>query len=176
VYNLPETARNFRNGEDSLTYTQNTTITPNLINDFRILFGKEYQPIRSVRSAPKVVLDAFTSRGAQADRLQTDYRTAFHDTLAWSHGRHIIKNRFDSPDISRRGLEDPTNFQGTYTFSSLQDYLANRPFSFVQQAGQDKVIFWEKVLAGFVLDDIRLRPNLTGSAPLLLALQDSPRP
>jgi outer membrane receptor protein involved in Fe transport len=75
----------------------------------------------------------------------------------------MIKTGLDSPDISRRGLEDHTNFQGTYTFSSLQDYLANRPYSFVQQAGQDKVIFWEKVLAGFVLDDIRLRPNLTVS-------------
>jgi hypothetical protein len=161
---LPETARNFRNREDTLTYTQSTTITPKLINDFRILFGKEYQPIRSVQSAPKiVVLDAFTSGGAQADRLQTEYHTAFHDTLGWSHGKHTIKAGIDSPDISRRGLEDHTNFQGTYTFASLQDYQSNRFLSFVQQAGQDKVIFWEKVLAGFFLDDIRLRPNLTVS-------------
>src|SRR5262245_25623134 len=79
----------------------------------------------------------------------------------WSHGRHTIKAGIDSPDISTRGLEDHTNFQGTYTFASLQDYQTNHFFSFVQQAGQDKVIFWEKVLAGFFLDDIRVRPNLT---------------
>ena len=41
--------------------------------------------------------------------------------------------------------------------------MDNRPFSFVQQAGQGKVIFWEKVISGFFLDDIRLRPNLTVS-------------
>ncbi|HLH29850.1 MAG TPA: hypothetical protein VKY31_01520, partial [Terriglobia bacterium] len=52
---------------------------------------------------------------------------------------------------------------GTFTFSSLQDYQNNNPFSFVQQAGQNKVIFWEKVIAGFFLDDIRVRPNLTVS-------------
>src|SRR5262249_40693642 len=143
--NLPETARNFRNREDTFTFTQSTTITPKLINDFRILFGKEYQPIRSVQSAPKiVVLDAFTTGGAQADRLQTEYHTAFHDTLAWSHGRHTIKMGIDSPDISRRGLEDHTNFEGTYTFASFQDYQSNHFLSFVQQAGHDKVIFWEK--------------------------------
>ena len=107
------------------------------------------------------MLDAFTGGGAQADRLQTEYHTVFHDTLAWSHGKHTIKTGIDAPDISRRGLEDQTNFLGTYTFSSLQDYLANRPFSIIQQAGNGKVIFWEKVLAGFFLDDIRLRPNLT---------------
>ena len=160
--NLPETARNFRNREDSFTYTQTTTFSPKLINDFRILFGKEFQPIRSVLSAPKiVVLDAFTSGGAQADRLQTEYHTTFHDAVSWVHGRQTIKAGIDVPDISRRGLEEQINFKGTFTFSTLQDYLDNRPFSFVQQAGQDKVIFWDKVISGFFLDDIRVRPNFT---------------
>jgi hypothetical protein len=161
---LPSAATNFRNREDSFTYSQTTTFTPKLINDFRILFGKEYQPIRSVQAGPKiVVLDAFTEGGAQADRLQTEYHTTFHDALLWSLGKHTLRMGVDVPDISRRGLEDHTNFQGTFTFSSLQDYLNNNPFSFVQQAGQGKVIFWEKAFAGFFLDDIRVRPNLTVS-------------
>jgi len=159
---LPEAARNFRNREDTITYTQTTTFTPKLLNDFRILFGKEYQPTRSIQSGPKiVVLDAFTRGGAQADRLQTEYHTVFHDVMSWSHGRHTLRMGLDVPDLSRRGLEDHTNFQGTFTFSSLQDYLQGRPFSFIQQAGQDKVIFWEKVVSGFILDDIRVRPNFT---------------
>jgi Carboxypeptidase regulatory-like domain len=162
--NLPEVATNFRNREDTFTYTQTTTFTPKLINEFRILFGKEYQPIRSVHRGPKiVVLDAFTGGGAQADRLQTEYHTTLHDALAWSHGKHTFRTGVDVPDISRRGLEDSTNFQGTFNFSSLDDYRQNHPFSFIQQAGQGKVIFWEKVVAGFFLDDIKVRPNLTVS-------------
>src|SRR2546423_1164319 len=102
-----------------------------------------------------------TDGGAQADRLQTEYHTTFHDALSWSEGRHTLRMGIDAPDISRRGLVDATNFQGTFTFSSLQDYMNERPFSFIQQAGQGKVIFWEKVLSGFILDDIRLRLNLT---------------
>ena len=161
---LPEAATNFRNREDTFTYTQTTTFTPKLINEFRILFGKEYQPVRSLQTAPRiVVLEAFTAGGAQAERLQTEYHTTFHETLSWSQGKHTVRVGVDVPDISRRGLEDATNFQGTFSFSSLQDYLDSRPFSFVQQAGQGKVIFWEKALAGFILDDIRLRPNLTVS-------------
>lgn len=161
---LAEAATNFRNREDSFTYTQNTTFTPKMINEFRILIGKEYQPTRSLQAVPKiVVLDAFTAGGAQSDRLQTEYHTQLHDALSWSLGKHTLRMGVDVPDLSRRGLEDSTNFQGTFTFSSLQDYLAGNPFSFVQQAGENKVIFWEKALAGFFLDDIRVRPNLTVS-------------
>jgi hypothetical protein len=126
---LPSAATNFRNREDSFTVSQTTTFTPKLINGFRILFGKEYQPTRSVLTAPKmVVLDAFTTGGAQADRLQTEYHTTFPDALSWSQGKHTLKMGVDVPDISRRGLEDGTNFQGTFTFSSLQDYVNNNPF------------------------------------------------
>ena len=161
---LGEAGTNFRNREDTFTYTQNTAFTSKAINEFRILFGKEYQPTRSLQAAPKiVVLDSFVAGGAQADRLQTEYHTTFHDALSWSTGKHTLRMGMDVPDISRRGLEDSTNFQGTFTFSTLQDYLNNQPFSFVQQAGQGKVIFWEKVLSGFILDDIRVRPNLTVS-------------
>ncbi len=161
---LPSAATNVRNREDTFTYSHTTTFTPKLINDFRILFGKEHQLIWSVRAGPKIiVLDAFTDGGAQADRLQTEYHTAFHDAISWSHGKHTMRMGIDVPDISRRGLVDSTNFLGTFTFSSLQDYLDNDPFSFVQQAGQGKAIFWEKTIAGFFLDDIRLRPNFTVS-------------
>jgi len=139
---LAAAATNFRNREDAFTYTQTTTFTPKLINEFRILFGKEYQPTRSVHAAPKiVVLDAFTDGGAQSDRLQTEYHTTFHDALSRSEGRHTLRMGIDVPDISRRGLVDATNFQGTFTFSSLEDYMNERPFSFIQQAGRARSFF-----------------------------------
>src|SRR5262249_37700228 len=138
--------------------------SPRLINEFGILFGKEYEPWRSVLSAPRiVVLDAFTAGGSQSDRLITEYHTAFHDALSWTDRKHSFRVGTDSPDISRAGLVDQSNLQGTYTYSNLSDYLQTRPISFVQQRGEGKVIFWEKVLSGFLLDDIRLKPNLTVS-------------
>ena len=159
---LPEAGRSFRHREDAFFYNHTTTFTPKWLNEFRILFGKEYEPTRSYVAAPRiVVLDAFTGGGAQSDRLQTEYHTSFHDAVSWSKGKHNLKFGMDVPDISRRGLVDSSNLQGTFTFSSLANYLSNQPFSFVQQTGQGKVIFWEKVLSGFILDDIRVKPNLT---------------
>jgi len=52
-----------------------------------------------------------------------------------STGKHEIRTGINVPDISRRGLNDYTNFGGTFTFSTLQDYLERRPFSLIQQQG-----------------------------------------
>ena len=68
--------------------------------------------------------------------------------------------------VSRRGIENHNDFGGTYYFSSLADYAAQQPYSFQQQQGSGKVVYWQKELGGFVQDDYRLRPNLTLSLGL----------
>jgi hypothetical protein len=87
-----------------------------------------------------------------------------NEIASWSVGKHQIKAGINVPDLSRRGLNDHTNSSGIYTFSSMQDYLQNRPFSLVQQQGNGKVLFLETVVGGFFQDDFRLRPNLTIAA------------
>src|SRR5207253_2134750 len=36
-----------------------------------------------------------------------------------------------------------------------------RPYSFIQQVGNGHLVFFEKVLGGFVQDEVRLRSNLS---------------
>ena len=67
----------------------------------------------------------------------------------------------NAPDLSRRGSNDRTNFAGTFYFSSLADYLRQKPFSFIRQQGEGRLVFFEKVMGWFVQDDFRLKPNLS---------------
>ena len=67
------------------------------------------------------------------------------------------------PDISRRGMDDFTNTAGTYTFGSLAAYVAAQPSTYLVQRGQGHLVFLEKILSGFIEDNIRLRPNLSVS-------------
>ncbi len=139
-----------------------TIITPKLLNQVRVLFGNEYETWRSTTAAPKIiVLDTFTGGGAQGDRSRTEHHFTLTDIVSWSTGRHAIKAGFQIPDWSRRRFDDFTNTAGTFYFSSLDDYTASRPYSFIQQAGDGHVVFLEKVLGGFAQDEIRVRPNLT---------------
>ena len=160
-FNLPETATNFRDREDFIYFNHTGTISGKFYNFFRFMVGRDHSLTSSVDQQPKiVVLGAFTGGGAQADRLQTENHIALNEIVVWSGNKNTVRFGINVPDISRRGLDDNTNSGGTYTFSSLADYLAQRPFSLVRQSGDGHVVFVEKVLGGFVQDEFKARPNL----------------
>lgn len=159
--NLPEVATNFEDREDILYFNHRGPITGKFYNLFRFLVARQHTPTMSVNRDPKVVVQgAFTGGGAQGDRLQTENHIAFNEIVVWSGQKHTVRFGINVPDISRRGLSDYTNRLGTYSFASLEDYSAARPFSLVRQSGNGHVIFVEKVVGGFIQDEFKLRPNL----------------
>jgi len=161
-FNLAEVGATASNREHHIYYNHRAVITPKLVNEFYLRSGTHYTPTASLNPGQKmVVLDAFTAGGAQADRLSTENHAQFNEILSWSHGKHFIKIGMNAPDISRRGSNDRTNLAGTFYFSSLADYKAGRPFSFIQQRGEGHLAFVEQVMGWFVQDDFRVRPNLS---------------
>jgi hypothetical protein len=164
---LPEAGFNVGFREDQAIFNHRGVITPKLLSQFRILFGRYSAPTISLTQSPRlVVVDAFTAGGAQADALRTEAHFAFNWIVSYSRGNHTIKTGINVPDWSRRGSNDYTNRLGTYSFSSLADYQQAKPFSLVRQQGDGKVVFIEKVLGGFVQDEWQARPNLTVSTGL----------
>ena len=160
-FTLPEAGTNFEDREDIIFFNHSGLFTKKLLNQFRLLVAREHIPTTSINPGPKiVVLGAFTGGGAQADRLQTENHVILNEILVWSGAKHTLRTGLNVSDLSRRGLDDNTNTVGTYTFSTLQDYQQNHPFSLLRQSGNGHVVFLEKVLGGFVQDEFRLLPNL----------------
>jgi hypothetical protein len=164
---LPEAGVNTRNREEELYYNDSLTISPRLLNQFRVVFGRDRAPTVSVSDAPSIVVPGvFTGGGAQADMLRTENHMNLNEILSWTPSKHSIRAGINVPDISRRGMDDNTNTGGTYYFSTLQNYELRQPYSFIQQQGDGHIVFLEVVAGGFVQDDYRVRPNLTISAGL----------
>ena len=162
---LPEAGVNVQDREDELYYNDSLVISPRLVNQFRVVLGRDHAPTVSISQAPGIVVPgAFTAGGAQGDRLQTENHMNLNEIVTWTARKHTFRAGINVPDISRRGMDDHTNAGGTYYFSSLQDYELQRPYSFIQQQGDGRVVFLETVVGGFAQDDYRLRPNLTVSA------------
>jgi hypothetical protein len=162
---LPEAGINVRDREDEIYYNDSFVVTPNLLNQLRVVVGRDHAPTTSVSEAPGIVVNgAFTGGGAQGDNLHTENHMNLNEILTWTPEKHNIRAGINVPDISRRGMDDRTNLQGTYYFSTLQDYALGQPYSFIQQQGDGHIVFVEVVAGGFIQDDYRLRPNLTVSA------------
>lgn len=162
-FNLPEVAANSSGHEIHLYVTLRRILSASLVNEFTMRAGNEGSLTKSVSPgvAKVIVLDAFTGGGGQTDRRTTENHVQLNEILSWNHGKHFVRGGLNIPDISRRGFSDRSNFGGTFSFSTLADYLNNRPFLFSIIQGDGHLAFLQKDFGLFVQDNILVRPNLS---------------
>ena len=167
-FNLPEVAANSTGHEIHLYFAHRKILSSSLVSEFTMRAGNEGSLTRSTRpGVPKVVvLDAFTGGGAQADRETTENHVQLNEVLSWNHRKHFVRAGLNIPDISRRGFSDRTNFGGTFSFSTLEDYENNRPFLFSITQGDGHLAFLQKDFGLFVQDNILVRSGLSIGAGL----------
>ncbi|MFI5059592.1 MAG: carboxypeptidase regulatory-like domain-containing protein [Candidatus Acidiferrales bacterium] len=159
---LPEAGTNTEFLEHEINVSDRHVISTKWVNQLRFLVGHYNVPTSSLNENPQIVVSgAFTGGGAQADSRRTEYHFDGTDIVTYVSGKHELNFGIDVPDISRRGMDDFTNFAGTYTFASLVDFQAGRPATFFEQRGQGHLVFLEKVLSGFIEDTVRLKPNFS---------------
>jgi hypothetical protein len=159
---LPEAGYNVKNQEHEINVSYRHLFSPRLINQLRFLVGHFDRPITSINENVQIIVSgSFTGGGAQADSKRTEYHFDGTDVVSYSNGKQTVNFGIDVPDISRRGEDDFTNMAGTYTFGSLADYQAGRPSTYLLQSGHGHLVFLEKVLCGFLEDNVRLKPNLS---------------
>ncbi|GGG83696.1 TonB-dependent receptor [Edaphobacter dinghuensis] len=158
---------NAQTREDDVIFNDRIIISPTLINQLQLFFEKDYDPTRSVSPAQKIVVDgSFTGGGAQANFLQTENNLKINDIVSWSHRHHYLKFGINIPNLSRRAWEDESNSAGTFNFGSISNYELGTPYSFTQQAGVGRTVFWMNELGAFIQDQIQVRSNLQVSLGL----------
>ncbi len=164
---LAQAGVNAQAREDDVIFNDRIIVSPTLLNQLQLFFEKDYNPVRSVVSAQKVVVDgSFTGGGAQADIFNTENNLKINDIVSWSHKHHYVKFGVNIPNLSRRAWEDHSNRLGTYNFPSLAAYESDTPYSFTQQTGAGRTVFWMNEIGIFIQDQIQVRPNLQMSAGL----------
>jgi hypothetical protein len=158
-YVLPEAGQNISNLERHLTFSDKFVVTPNVLNQFQMMYEHNRDSTASNTEQPQInVQNAFVAGGAQVTRLATENNVDIRDVVTWSHESHTVSAGFAMPNLSRRALDDYSNRLGTFNFSSLQDYIAALPYSFTQQQGPTHFVYWMREVGGFVQDQIRISP------------------
>jgi len=161
-FNLPELATNGSERDNELHFTHRRIVSSQLINEFSLRFENERSSGLAASDAPRiVVLEAFSGGGSQVFRRASENNLQLNEIVSWTKGRHFIRGGLNISNLNRRGLNDRTNFGGTFTFSTLDDYVNNRPFLFSVNQGESRLVFWQKDFGFFAQDDYRIRSNFS---------------
>jgi hypothetical protein len=162
-FSLPESASLSQERDHSLLYSQRTVFSPRLLGEFQA--RGEYSSGRDWSVQPGVqrivVQDAFTSGGAQVDRNTTEAGLQLSGILSWNRERHFLRGGVSLPAIDTARYRDRSNLDGVFTFATLADYVAGRPFSFAQQLGDAGYRIGQRQLGVFLQHDIRLHARST---------------
>jgi hypothetical protein len=159
---LPSAGTDTRFLEHEINVSYLHQFSSHWLNQARFLVGHYDSKVASILPDAQIAVSGlFTAGGAQADTRRTEYHFDGTDFATYANGRHQLSFGIDVPDISRRGLDDFTNRQGTYTFESAANYSAGLPATYLVQTKNGHVTFLEKVICGFVEDNIRVKPNFS---------------
>lgn len=158
---LPQAGVNSGSREDDLFFNVFSTLAPTRLNQFQLTVEVNREPTTSVSNAPALIVrDAFVSGGAQATNLRTESGGKLNDVVTLSRGRSVIKFGVQVPNLNRRVWTDRTNQGGTFSFATLADFAAGRPYAYSIQQGVGRASFWWREYGAFVQEQIKLAPNL----------------
>ena len=111
------------------------------------------------------VLDAFNRGGAQNRSENTNRNYEFSSMYTHVAERWTLKTGVEGVYRTRSSLAE-NNFGGTFTFSSLDSFLADQPVNFRINSGDPLLEISQLETAFFVQNDFKLAPQFTLMAGL----------
>ena len=174
-FNLPERAFTAESRQHQLQFSESGYIGKRFLNTLQIEFARRSSVILPQNENPTIiVLDAF-SRGSAGNAAQNESRTfRLADNLLFGIQKHALKIG-GLLQIEKRSDLSGRNRNGTFLFSSLGDFQANKPALFTQSGGFRKSNVLQTELGIYIQDDIRLRKSFSLSIGLRYELQNNLR-
>ena len=159
-FGLPEQASS-RDGRNFYFQIKETAIlSRSLNNEVSFFFGTNSNESFPVNSGPMInVLDAFRGGGSpnSGENRNVDY--GFGDLLMYTGQNLSLKLGFDG-GYSREESVSRRIFNGSFIFSSLDDFLAGRPLQYSVNQGDPNLIVSQFEAAAFAQSDFRITPRL----------------
>jgi hypothetical protein len=170
-FNLMERAYDRSSSSDQVRASFQTILGRSALNEFRVEFNHQDSLSESAFDAPAiVVIDAFSRGGAGVASEGSNRTLEVADNFDFNVGKHAMRAGMllESGAYINR---DARNSAGTFTFSSLEAFLAGTPNTFTQRLGQLRTAFSQNQLGVYWQDDYRLNRSLAISVGVREELQ-----
>jgi hypothetical protein len=156
-FNLPERAFNNSSRNSQLRAQAQGIVGKNMLHEIRLQLYTQESEQTSLSSAPTiVVLDAFSKGGAGVASSGSSRTFELAENLDFNVGRRQQMRLGFLLEGGRYKNFDARNAAGTFTFSSIDAFLAGTPTTFTQRIGQVNTSFAQYNLGFYWSDDIRL--------------------
>jgi hypothetical protein len=159
-FNLPERAFRTSTRTGMLRLSENGPVGRRFFWESRLqVRWSDFEQTSETQARTIRVNDAFTNGGAQVRGGRTDTTFELASDLDYVRGNHSVRTGLLLEGGWYRS-DDTSNYLGTYTFASLNDYNAGTPSAFTQRIG-DPTLSYDSLQAGvYVQDDWRLARSL----------------
>ena len=147
-----------RNSEFQVRET--AVLTKALVHEVRFEYRKDFSQTTPRLATQAInVLDSFNGGGGQNNNLSNNRNSEFSNLLMYSGAKWTVKTGFQGLYRMNHSKQE-NNFLGTYTFSSLDLYLAGRPLQFTQTLGNPLLVVNQFEMASFIQNDWKMTKKL----------------
>jgi hypothetical protein len=172
-FDLPDRAFHLKSQKHQIRYSQVGNVGERFYNEFRFQFANEtVTTISAGNESTTIVLDAFSNGGAGNDSKSQRQTFSVADNFLWGVKNHALKIGGVLEYDGYRNIS-AENQNGTFIFSSLDEFLLNKPSVFTQKLGTRSVSFSQFQIGAFIQDDIRLNKSLMISLGLRYEWQNN---
>lgn len=161
-FTLPERATNSATDNTQYRFRIQGIVGGSKLHEFRIQANRNNNESSSLTAGPTInVLDAFNSGGAGVNSNGSTNRVEIADNFDFNIGtKHQMRVGL-LIDHSWYSSFDERNVDGTWTYSSIEDFNANRPRQFSQRIGTLDIDYSQTQIGVYWSDEWRIHRDLS---------------